>query len=329
MSIIEFDRLKKKFIIIKNLLAIDAVSSKILWETIGLFFLILLLSIISPYFLTVSNIFNVLRQISMVGIVSIGMTFVIITGGIDLSVGSILALSGVITAISINGGINLYLAIIIGIVAGSLCGFLTGILIASKINMPPFIATLAMMSMARGASLVLTSGRPIYGLPKQFGLIAGGNVFGVPFPVIIMLLMYIIGYLSLTYVRQGMYYYSVGGNEDASRLAGVNTKRIKLSAYVISGLTAAIAGMIMTSRLISIEPMAGQGYELDAIAAVVIGGTSLKGGEGSLIGTLIGAVIIGVLRNGLNLLNISAYWQQFAVGFVIASVVSISGFKKE
>lgn len=329
MSIMKFDRLKNKSIIIKNLFANNIVASKVLWETIGLFFLILLLSITSPYFLTVSNILNVLRQISMVGIVSVGMTFVIITGGIDLSVGSVLALSGVFTAISINSGINLYLAIIIGVVAGSLCGFLSGILIASKINMPPFIATLAMMSTARGVSLVLTSGRPIYGLPKQFGFIAGGNMFGVPLPIIIMILMYIIGYLILTYIRQGIYYYSVGGNENASRLAGVNTKKIKLSAYVISGFTASVAGIIMTSRLISIEPMAGQGYELDAIAAVVIGGTTLSGGEGSLIGTFIGALIIGVLRNGLNLLNISAYWQQIAIGFVIASVVSIGAYKKE
>jgi ribose transport system permease protein len=177
--------------------------------------------------------------------------------------------------------------------------------------------------------LVITSGRPIYGLPKQFGFIAGGYILGIPFPVIIMIFIYIIGYLYLTRVRTGMYCYAVGGNQEAARLAGVDIKKIKISAYVVSGISASIGGTILSSRLISIEPLAGLGYELDAIAAAVIGGANLMGGEGNLIGTLIGAITMGILRNGLNLLNVSAYWQQVAVGLVIAAVVSVNALRKE
>jgi ribose transport system permease protein len=176
---------------------------------------------------------------------------------------------------------------------------------------------------------VITAGKPIYGLPEQFGFIAEGYVFGIPVPIIIMICIYIIGYLYLSYVRNGVYYYAVGGNQEAARVAGVNIKKVKLSAYIISGIAAAIGGVILSSRLISIEPLAGLGYELDAIAAVVIGGTNLYGGEGSLIGTFIGAVIMGVLRNGLNLLNVSAYWQQVVIGVVIAGVVSIGALRKK
>jgi ribose transport system permease protein len=312
-----------------NDLLLRAKNSRVFLAIIGLFLLGLLLSVMSPHFLTVSNILNVLRQISMIAVVAIGMTYVIITGGIDLSVGSVLALSAVGAAFVMTHGVNMYFATTIGLIIGVVCGFLNGILIITKIKMPPFVATLAMMSAGRGLSMVITEGRPIYGLPDQFGFIAGGYIFNIPLPVIIMILLYVIGYVHLSYVRTGMYYYAVGGNEEASRVAGVDARRVKLSAYVISGLTAAIGGMILASRLVSVEPLAGLGYELDAIAAAVIGGASLYGGEGSLIGTLVGAIITGVLRNGLNLLDVSPYWQQVVVGVVIAGVVSINALRRK
>jgi ribose transport system permease protein len=323
---LKFFRFEKDSVI--NLLK-TIVDNRLFMAIIGLFLLILLLATISPYFLTVSNILNILRQISIISIVSVGMTYVIITGGIDLSVGSVLALSAVIAAVALKHGINMPISIVIGLIIGTMCGFLNGILITTRIKMPPFIATLVMMSMGRGFSLVITSGRPIYGLPKQFGFIAGGYILGIPFPVIIMIFIYIIGYLYLTRVRTGMYCYAVGGNQEAARLAGVDIKKIKISAYVVSGISASIGGTILSSRLISIEPLAGLGYELDAIAAAVIGGANLMGGEGNLIGTLIGAITMGILRNGLNLLNVSAYWQQVAVGLVIAAVVSVNALRKE
>jgi ribose transport system permease protein len=304
-------------------------DSRVFLAVIGLFLLSFLLSALSPYFLTVSNILNVLRQISMIAVVAIGMTYVIITGGIDLSVGSVLALSAVSGAFLMTHGVSMYLAMPVGILIGAACGFVNAILIVTWINMPPFVATLAMMSVGRGLSMVITEGRPIYGLPSSFGFIAGGYVLGIPVPVLIMVLLYLIGHIHLSYVRSGMYYYATGGNEEAARVAGVDAKRVKLSAYVISGLTAAVAGMILASRLVSIEPLAGLGYELDAIAAAVIGGADLYGGEGSLLGTLIGAIITGVLRNGLNLLDVSPYWQQVVVGLVIASVVSINALRKK
>jgi ribose transport system permease protein len=312
----------------KNIL-LRVKDSRVFLATVGLFLLGLFLSILSPHFLTVSNILNVLRQISMIAVVAIGMTYVIITGGIDLSVGSVLALSAVCAASLMTHGVNMYLAATAGLMIGAVCGFLNGILIVTKIKMPPFVATLAMMSVGRGLSMVITQGTPIYGLPGEFGFIAGGYLLNIPMPVIIMVLLYVIGDIHLSYVKTGMYYFAVGGNEEAARVAGVDAKRVKLSAYVISGLTAAIGGMILASRLVSVEPLAGLGYELDAIAAAVIGGASLYGGEGSLLGTLIGAIITGVLRNGLNLLNVSPYWQQVVVGAVIASVVSINALRKK
>jgi len=304
-------------------------ESNVFLALIGLLLISLSLSIMSPHFMTVSNILNVLRQISTIAVVSIGMTYVIITGGIDLSVGSVLALSAVVSAYLMTHGTNMYIAIIIGMIIGLLCGFLNGIFIATRINMPPFIVTLAMMGIARGFSLVITDGKPIYGLPKQFGYIAGGYVFGIPIPVIIIILLYIIGYVHLSFTRTGVYYYAVGGNQEATRVAGVDIRRVKLNAYAISGLTASIGGIILSSRLVSVEPLSGTGYELDALAAAVIGGASLSGGEGSLIGTLIGAIVMGVLRNGLNLLNVSAYWQQVAVGVVILVVVLTKSLRKK
>ncbi len=298
-------------------------ESDVLVAAIGLFLLCIAMPLMSPHFLTISNALNVLRQISVIAIVSIGMTYVILTAGIDLSVGSVLGLSAVVAALTMKGTSNVALGILFGLTAGAACGFLSGTLITTRINMPPFIATLAMMSVARGVSMILTDGTPIYGLPAGFGLIAGGYVLGIPIPVIIMIAIYAGAFANLSFFKAGSYYYAIGGNQEASRVAGIDVRRVKLSAYVISGLTAAVGGILLASRLVSIEPLSGTGYELDAIAAAVIGGASLYGGSGNIAGTLIGAVIMGVVTNGLTLLNVSPYWQQVVIGAVIAGVVSL------
>lgn len=305
-------------------------ESLILPPLIGLVLLIILVSLLSPHFLTVSNILNVLRQISLVAIVAVGMTYVIITGGIDLSVGSVAALSGIITGVFLkNVGIGVFLSIILGIAAGILCGLFNGILITSKIKMPPFISTLAMMSIARGFALFITSGRPIFNLPESFSFLGGGFFIRIPIPIIIMIIIYILAHLHLSYSKTGLYFYAIGGNEEAARVSGIHTSNVKMKAYLISGICSSIAGIVLASRVMVSEPIAGFGYELDAIASVIIGGTNLFGGEGLVLGTLIGAVIMGILRNGLNLLNVSTYLQQVVIGFVIAGMVSISILRRK
>lgn len=292
---------------------------------IGLILLVVLASVLSPYFMTFKNIINVLRQVSIVAIISVGMTYVIITGGIDLSVGSVAALSGMITGLFLkNVGAGLFVSISMGIISGMLCSWFSGFLITSKIRMPPFIATLAMMSIARGIALMLTSGRPIFNLPGSFSFLGGGFFWGIPIPIIIMLIIYLFAHISLTYTKSGLYFYAIGGNEEAARVTGIKSNVVKMRAYLISGFCAAIAGIVLTSRVMVSEPIAGFLYELEAIAAVIIGGANLFGGEGIVLGTLIGAVIMGVLRNSLNLLNVSTYLQQVVVGFVIVTMVSIS-----
>ena len=266
-----------------------------------------------------------MRQISIVAIISVGMTYVIITGGIDLSVGSVAALSGMITGIFLkNVGAGLIVSISMGLIGGLLCGLFTGFLITSKIKMPPFISTLAMMSIARGIALMMTSGRPIFNLPESFSFLGGGFLWGIPIPIIIMLIIYLLAHISLTYTKSGLYFYAIGGNEEAARVTGIKNNIVKMRAYLISGFCAAVAGVVLASRVMVSEPIAGFLYELEAIAAVIIGGANLFGGEGIVLGTLIGAVIMGVLRNSLNLLNVSTYLQQVVVGFVIVTMVSIS-----
>ena len=297
---------------------------------IGLILLTALVSILSPYFLTVRNVLNVLRQVSIIGIVSVGMSYVIFTGGIDLSVGSVAALSGVVTGVFLKVlGWNLPVSIVMGILAGAVCGIANGILITSRIKMPPFISTLAMMSIARGIALVITSGRPIFNLPDSFSVIGGSSILGVPVPIIIMLIIYLLAHFNLCHGKIGLYFYVVGGDEEAGRVSGINTGRVKMLAYLISGVCAAVAGIVLSSRVMVSEPIAGYGYELDAIASVIIGGANLFGGEGLIAGTFIGAIIIGILRNGLNLLNVSTYLQQVVIGVVIAGMVSISILRRK
>jgi len=300
-------------------------ESIVLPPLIGLILLVVLASFLSPHFLTLRNIINVLRQVSIIAIISVGMTYVIITGGIDLSVGSVAALSGMITGLFLkNLGAGVFMSIGMGLISGILCGLFTGFLITSKIRMPPFIATLAMMSIARGIALMMTSGRPIFNLPESFSFLGGGFFWGIPIPIIIMLIIYLLAHISLTYTKSGLYFYAIGGNEEAARVTGIKNNVVKMRAYLISGLCAALAGIVLTSRVMVSEPIAGFLYELEAIAAVIIGGANLFGGEGFIAGTLIGAVIMGVLRNSLNLLNVSTYLQQVVVGFVIVTMVSIS-----
>lgn len=303
--------------------------SNILAPIVALIFIVVLLSILSPHFLTLSNLINVLRQVSIIAIVSVGMTYAVITGGIDLSVGSVVALSGVVTVMLLkNYNVNIWLSIIAGLTVGILSGAAVGGMISSKVKMPPFIAGLAMMSVVRGIALIITNGRPIYDLPKQFGFIGGGVLFGIPLPVIIMFVVFIIAFINLKYTKLGISFFAVGGNEEAARVAGINVRRIKLLAYIISGLTSAIAGIILASRVMVGESIAGFYYELDAIAAVVIGGVRMNGGEGNIWGTLIGALIMGFLKNGLNLLNVSTYWQQVAIGVIIAGTISFNLLRK-
>lgn len=291
---------------------------------IGLVVFSVVISIMNDRFLTSSNILNILRQTSINSIIAAGMSFVIITGGIDLSVGSTLALSGAVAAFFIASGAHPLLGILAALAVGVGIGFVNGLAI-TKGKLQPFIVTLATMTIFRGATMVFTDGRPISAGYEKGGEflsnIGNGYVMGVPIPIIIMIVVFAIGFYILTQTTFGRYVYSVGGNEEATKLSGVNTDKVKILVYSISGLLAALAGIIITARLSSAQPTAGSGYELDAIAAVVLGGTSLAGGVGTILGTVTGALIIGVLNNALNLMNVSSYYQLLAKGVVILIAV--------
>ncbi len=279
--------------------------------------LCLVLTILSDRFLTVSNIVNVLRQSTINGIIAVGMTLVILTAGIDLSVGSILALSSVITASMLQSGMPVPAAILIGLGIGAACGLINGITI-TKASVPPFVTTLGMMTIARGLALIFTGGKPITGLPENFRFIGTGSVGPIPTPIIIAAMVFIIGYILLTRTSLGQFIYAIGNNPVAARYAGISVSSNITLVYVISGLLAALAGLILIARLGSAQPTAGIAFEFAAIAAVVVGGTSFAGGQGGLGGTLIGVLIIAVLSNGLNLLNISSFYQPVVSGIVIA-----------
>ena len=289
---------------------------------IGLIVLCIVISIITPKFLTITNIINVLTQVSVNAIIAVGMCFVILTGGIDLSVGSTLAVSGAIAASMFYKGANVFTAMVVALIIGALIGLFNGIII-SKGRIQAFIVTLASMTIFRGVTYVYTEGTPISGLSESFMIIGNDKILGIPLPVIIMFLVLFIAWYLLSQTRYGRYVYALGGNEDSSRLSGINTDKIKTLVYVICGATAALSGIIVTSRIGSASPNAGVGFELDAIAAVVLGGTSLAGGEGSVIGTILGAMIIGVLNNGLNIMNVSPFYQSIVKGFVILLAVML------
>ncbi len=274
-------------------------------------------------FLTPTNLINILRQVSFNAILAMGMTIVIITGGIDLSVGSVLALSAVVTASLVratNPLLPVAVAIGIGLGIGALCGLFSG-LVVTKGRKPPFIATLVMMTIARGAAQLFTKGRPVTGLQADFAFLGSGFLFGVPVPIYIMGLVILVAYLILNQFRLGRYIYAVGGNEASARASGIKVGLVKNFAYIFSGVLAALVGIVLAARLNSAAPVLGSGYELDAIAAAVIGGTSMDGGRGNVIGTLVGALIIGTISNGLDILNVSAYWQQIIKGLIILVAV--------
>lgn len=302
-------------------------------STIALLLLCIFLSILSDKFLTVDNGWNVLRQISVNICISVGMTLVVLTAGIDLSVGSILAFSGAVAAGLLKSGLSfpandlfigftLLGTVLAGIVTGSFLGFFNGWVI-TKFKVPPFVATLAMLTVARGFTMLWTKGYPISSLGTDFAYIGTGWFLGIPVLVWIAVAVIIAAMIISNKTALGRYIYAIGGNENAAVLSGININKVKIIVYTIAGALAAVGGIMVTSRLDSAQPNAGMSYELDAIAAVVIGGTSLSGGRGTIIGTVLGAIIIGVLNNGLVLLDVSPFWQQVVKGMVILLAVMI------
>jgi ribose transport system permease protein len=286
--------------------------------------LFIVVAILNPSFIAPLNILNLLRQVSINALIAFGMTFVILTGGIDLSVGSTLALSSVLMAGMIVSGINPIAAIFISVILGAVMGAINGLLI-TKGKIAPFIATLATMTVFRGLTLVYTNGNPITGLGDDyaFQLFGRGYFLGIPVPAVTMIIAFFILWFILHKTSFGRKTYAIGGNEKASLVSGIKVERIKWMIYSLAGIMAALAGSILTSRLNSAEPTAGTSYEMDAIAAVVLGGTSLSGGKGRIFGTLVGALIIGTLNNGLNLLDVSSFYQQVVKGIVILIAVLI------
>lgn len=281
----------------------------------------IVLSFATPYFFTAQNLLIVLRQVSINGILAIGVTFVIIAGGIDLSLGSVIALTGVIAASFAHPGTYpLIVPLLLAILSGVLIGAVNGLTITVG-RVAPFIVTLGMMTIARGLALVLSNGRPVTNLSPSFNFIGGGNVFGIPVPILIFAFVIVVSSIILKYTKIGRYVYAVGGNENAARASGILVNRVKLFAYIMCSGLAALAGIVLASRITTGQPNAGIAYELDAIAAVVIGGTSLLGGRGSIAGTVIGVLIIGVINNGLDLLNVSSYYQQIIKGIIIVGAV--------
>ena len=300
-----------------------------LTTVIALIILMAVITIINSNFLTANNLLNLLLQVTSNALIAFGMTFVILTGGIDLSVGSILALSSALTAGLLGSGMPVTLAILISLILGCILGMMNGLLISYG-KLAPFIVTLATMTIFRGATLVYTNGNPITkGLSDTFlfQFLGQGYIVGIPCPVIIMFLVFIVLYVLLHKSAFGKSVYAIGGNEKAAYISGVKLNKVKIIIYSISGIMASISGLIITSRLSSAQPTAGASYEMDAIAAVVLGGTSLSGGKGRILGTLIGALIIGVLNNGLNIIGVSAFWQQVVKGVVILIAVLIDRFK--
>lgn len=300
-----------------------------LTTVIALIILMAVITIINSNFLTANNLLNLLLQVTSNALIAFGMTFVILTGGIDLSVGSILALSSALTAGLLGSGMPVTLAILISLILGCILGMMNGLLISYG-KLSPFIVTLATMTIFRGATLVYTNGNPITkGLSDTFlfQFLGQGYIVGIPFPVIIMFIVFIVLYVLLHKTAFGKSVYAIGGNEKAAYISGVKLNKVKIIIYSISGIMASISGLIITSRLSSAQPTAGASYEMDAIAAVVLGGTSLSGGKGRILGTLIGALIIGVLNNGLNIIGVSAFWQQVVKGVVILIAVLIDRFK--
>ena len=299
-----------------------------------LLFMIVAISLVKPVFLSQKNLLNVVRQVSVIGLISLGVTLAIISKGIDLSSGSVLAFAGVIAASMAQnagwaqkmypnmGALPVIVPIAVALLVGSLCGLVNGTLIATT-GIPPFIATLGMMVAARGAALLYTDGRPVSSLTPSYQFIGQGYIFGIPFPVIIYIFMIGVTWVILNYTRFGKNIYAIGGNVNAAEVSGVNVKKNLIMIYLYAGMLAGLAGLVLTARVNTGQPGMGVSYELDAIAATTIGGTSHSGGIGTIGGAFAGALILGVLNNGLDLLGVSAYWQQIIKGVIIVGAVVI------
>ncbi|MEW6227265.1 MAG: ABC transporter permease [Bacillota bacterium] len=286
----------------------------------GLLLLGVVLSILSPVFPTPANLLDIVLQSSVNGAIALGMTFVIATGGIDLSVGSIWALTGITIGLLVKSGIPWPVAVLLGLGAGVVCGAFTGLLV-TRGKVPPFIATLGTMSVYRGLALIISNGYTVYGFPRGFQFIGSGKLLMIPMPVIILAAAFLLARFLFSRCAFGRYVVAIGGNKEAARLCGINVNRYVLQAYVVGALLAAVGAIIATSRLDAAEPIAGSGAELDAIAAVVMGGTSLSGGEGNIAGTLVGALVIGTVRNGLTLMNVPTFYQIATIGLIIIAAV--------
>lgn len=301
-------------------------TMKMIFERFGILLILLammlVLTILEPTFLNIKNLTNILRQITVITILSYGVTNIIITGGIDLGLGAYVALSAVLAAKFAQPESNLpvIVPILIGLATGTAVGIVNGTII-SKCRIPPFIVTLGMTTIARGAAMLYANGKPISGFSHEFKMIGGGDVYGIPVPILILIVMTVLSHLLLNNTKFGKYTRAIGGNENAAVISGVNVDKIKIMVYAFSGFCCGLAGLILCSRVDSAQPGSAVGYELDAIASTVIGGTSLSGGIGTVFGALIGSMIIGVLNTGLNLLNVSAYWQQILKGVIIICAV--------
>lgn len=311
-------------------------SQPIVKPLFALLIMVIVMTFLSDNFATSDNFFNVMRQVSVNLCISVGMTLVILTGGIDLSVGSILALSGAVAAgLMKNGmvmegsglfvGFTFWGCVLVALLIGAALGAFNGLMI-TRFKLPPFVATLGMLTIARGLTMLYTNGFPITGLGKSFSFLGTGWFAGVPMPVWIALIVVLVFAFYMKKTRTGRYIFAIGGNEKASLLSGIKVSKVLLLVYTLAGILSAVAGLLVTARLDSAQPNAGGGYELDAIAAVVIGGTSMSGGKGSIAGTVVGALIIGVLNNGLVLLNVSPFWQQVIKGFVIIGAVVLDKY---
>ncbi len=278
------------------------------------------IALLVPDFLKVNNLLNVLRQVSITGIVAVGMTFVIISGGIDISVGSTVALGGVVAVASLTAGAGVALSIVAALVVGLAVGCLNGGIIAfAKVS--PFVTTLGAMYIIRGMTLVITNGQAFWGLPRNFSVIGTGYLWGIPIPVLIMATIYVAGAILLRSFVFGRHVLAVGGDEEAARLCGIPVRAVKMMTYGLCGMLAAAAGVILAGRLGSAQPSVGDGYELIAIAATVIGGTSLTGGKGTIVGTLLGAIILGIVGNALNLWGVASFYQTVIVGAIVLIAV--------
>jgi ribose transport system permease protein len=294
----------------------------------GLFVLGVVFTILSPYFFSANNLLTVATQTAVIAIIAVGQTYVLITGGIDLAIGSNMALAGMIAGLAMRAQLPVPLAILMGLATGALAGGVSGALVAFG-RLPPFIGTLGTMTVVRGLALTVTQAIPISGLPRGFTIWGTGSTLGFPNPVIVMALLVVIFAFILAKTKLGRHVYATGSNFEAARLSGVSTKKVLMAVYIFSGLLAAFAGLIMAARIISAQPAAGDGYELDAVASSVIGGTSTMGGEGSVAGTFIGAFVIGILRNGLNLIGVSPFIQKIVIGVVIVGSVFFDKIKRK